>query len=287
MYKRIRYHASLGLVFVSLLASAVTFLAVGATEQLVPDYEPSLRVAYAQPPEVSAAAVIIADAETGAVVYEKRADDVLPVASVTKLVAAAALLETEVLDASVTVSAVDTVTLGRSGRLEPGQVYTRRELLFPLLLESSNDAAAALARTAAGDLVAAMNTRAVAVGASSAQFVDASGLSDKNQASARDLLALMVYISAHHRHLIDITTLSQYLNHVNAWKNNSPVFNEVGYAGGKHGYTEAAGRTLVAQFDEELGSGERRFHYVVLGSADLAADIAVLRRFTVSAVRFE
>ena len=71
----------------------------------------------------------------------------------------------------------DVAAEGRAGKLEAGQKYVLRDLLFPLLLESSNDAAAVFERTLGK------------ISFPQVQLADASGLSSYNVASASDLAA--------------------------------------------------------------------------------------------------
>ncbi len=59
--------------------------------------------------------------------------------------------------------------------------------------------------------------------------------------------------------------------------NNSPVITKTGYRGGKHGYTDAAGKTLTAVFTESFRTGDRPIIYVILGTDDLESAVAVLR----------
>jgi len=90
------------------------------------------------------------------------------------------------------------------------------------------------------------------------------------------------------RHLFDITRLKTRAGDYVAWSNNSPVIAE-DYRGGKHGYTEAASRTLTAVFSEKtlpLGL-ERELIYVILGSDNLALDLERLRFAVTSTARFE
>lgn len=284
--RRFFRHVTL-LTVLATLAGLGAFLVLAATIEESFSYTPTFTVSYTAPPEVSAMSVIIIDTDTNTLVYEKRADDVLPIASITKIFSSALYWsEGEPLD-RVTVTAGDVATEGRSGRLAAGQTYQRRELLFPALLESSNDASATMARTASVDLLAAMNTYAETHGAVKTHFADASGLSDTNVSTARELALLFTALRQTHAHIIDVTQLPNYLNHVNAWLNNSPFASDPSFRGGKHGYTYAANRTAVAQFEEEIGGTPRTFTYVLLGSDDLARDMQILRDFTQSATRFE
>lgn len=224
-------------------------------------------------PAVSAKAYTVFDVTTGEILLSKDADEELPIASVTKLFTAAAALELSP-DEEVVVSAADVATEGRAGKLEAGDEYSVHELLFPLLLESSNDAAAALSRV----------TGPVAVG--SHPLADTSGLSDANIASARELATAVRELYFTKPHLFDITKLSQKVGEYTGWINNSPVRDLPGYQGGKHGYTVAAGRTLAAIFSEDALQG-RTVGYIVLGSDDVRSDVELLRASVEEAVRLQ
>ena len=93
--------------------------------------------------------------------------------------------------------------VGRMSRLQTGSVLTRDELLLIALMASENRAAAALGRTYPGGLetfVAAMNAKAHLLGMTDTRFIDATGLSAGNVASARDLARLVA--AAHQYPLI-------------------------------------------------------------------------------------
>lgn len=276
--KRLFIFATLGL-----------FLAVLAVYQVAPDTQ-AIRVVERPHfivtedwPEVSATAYAIFDQATGELLATKAADLVLPIASVTKLVTAATLLSDFELDTEVTISAADVAAEGRSGRLSEGDIYTYRELMFPLLLESSNDAAVALERALGGELVSAMNQLAQRSGATSLSLTDASGLSDTNVATVIDLVDVLRYVAEKEPHILDVSRLSKRAGPYVSWQNNSPVLDST-YVGGKHGYTTAANRTLAALFRESFGTNQRTIGYVLLGSHNLAQDTAVLRDFVTTKV---
>ncbi len=136
--------------------------------------------------EVPAKAYVIFDAKTGAVLGKKNVNEVVPIASVTKLFTAAALNERD-LSASSTVTWADVAAEEDFGKLEAGHEYQLRELLFPLLIESSNDAAAHLERVTSGGVLHDMNSLAKQVGLPDTYLYDASGLSVKNVSTATDL----------------------------------------------------------------------------------------------------
>jgi D-alanyl-D-alanine carboxypeptidase len=249
-------------------------------------YTPETLVVAESGPRISARAYAIFDAETGKVLAAQDPKTVLPIASVTKLFTAAAVLGSGEGETEYMVHEVDVASHGRAGRLSAGEIYTAHELLFPLLLESSNDAAAVLERETNRGVVAQINEYTKVQGASTFRVTDASGLSDNNVSSAEDLAALTSALYRTSPHLFDMTQLSKRVGPYVTWTNNSPVRDET-YRGGKHGFTAAANRTLVAIFDESFDKGARAVGYVILGSDDLARDTEVLRAFVAEHVSLE
>jgi len=250
-------------------------------------YEPSLSVGMIDPAVVDASAYLIFDVETGTEIASKNSTEVHPIASVTKLVTAAMFYKDADLSSTTTIKWSDLNTEGAAGRLNFAEEYTYRELLFPLLLESSNDAAATMLRVKP-DLLEKMNAYVSSLGLSSTAFEDASGLSEKNVSTAYELSLLVRTLYQHDPHIFDITRLSQFVGTHTGWINNNPLAHEEGYKGGKHGYTLAANRTDVAFFEETIATGQKRlFGYVLLGSANIAEDIALLRAEVAQNVTFQ
>lgn len=237
-------------------------------------------------PTVSATAYAVFDIETGEVLVSKKTEEVLPIASVTKLITATALTKNVDLNKEGTITKADTYTEGEAGKLVAGEKYQYRELLFPLLLESSNDAATFFERETKGEIISHMNNLVEEVGMSQTKLVDASGLSDNNQSSVTDLSLFLRYLVANEPYILDITNLEQYVGPYSGYLNNSPVLNDQ-YRGGKHGYTVSANRTLTAIFEEELSQSKRTIGYVLLGSENLATDIKTLRNFVAEGVTYE
>lgn len=227
--------------------------------------------------QTSAKAVEIFDVETGTPIASKNATEVLPIASITKLLTASVFYETATLEATTTITWGDVNTYGDAGRLQYYDQYSYRELLFPLLLESSNDAAVAMLRVEP-TLLEKMNDYALGLNLVNTKFEDTSGLSAQNVSTAYELSILVRKLYMEHPHIFDITRLSQYLGTHTGWLNNNPLVHETEYRGGKHGFTLEAHKTDVAFFEETLASGHKRLiGYVVLGSENIPADIALLR----------
>lgn len=242
-------------------------------------------VVFAQPPvpeSVTAKSVYVFDVETGMELSAKDADTARPIASITKLFSSAAFYNQGDLEREVVVTEGDIATEGVAGRLKVGQSYTARELLFPALLESSNDASVAQARVSEHDLILSMYAFARRYDATDVSFFDTSGLSSQNVASARSLGRLATALFMEEPQLFDITRLKQYVASETTWLNNSPFITMSGYRGGKHGYTNEANRTAVAFFNETMSDGrERLIGYVLLGSDDLRGDMLQLRAVVV------
>jgi len=231
--------------------------------------------------EISSQAWAVFDPETGEILLAKNENDSLPVASVTKLFLANEILKEENVFATTTITWSDLAAYGSAGRLVYGDVYDFYTLLFPLLLSSSNDAAAVLVRNFSG-IVEQINNKSGELSLS-AHFSDGSGLSAENIASAKALAVLSSNVWNESPQVLAITKLPYHARNEGGWQNNNPVFTEPGYMGGKSGYTDQANHTLVVFFAEDtvLG-GSKNIGYVLLGSNDLESDIKKLRKHATS-----
>ncbi len=206
-------------------------------------------------------AAFVIDQATSHVLFEKNANHALPIASLTKLMTAMIVVEArqnmdEVLE--VTSDDIDREK-NSSSRLRVGSRMSRSDMLHIALMSSENRAASALGRNYPGGLpafVAAMNAKARALGMKDARFVDSTGLSSQNVASARDLAKLVV--AAYQYPIIrDYSTDPKYTvdagnYHLNYQNSNRLVMNpgwEIGLQ--KTGYISEAGRCLVMQASVE------------------------------------
>lgn len=242
------------------------------------EYTPNYVVSLNPDLDVSAASWIVFDVERGMVLYDHSADTPRSIASVTKLATAARFLEANDLSETTTITADDVATYGYAGKLKDGEDYTLRELLFPLILESSNDAAEALARVD-NALLPRMNAYRDELALQHTSFDDPSGLSKDNVSTARELMQLSRHIFEYSPFVFDMSRLREYYAPHNGWVNNNPFFNDKAYRGGKHGFTNAAKLTAVAYFDEPISGTTRTLGYVLLGSDDLRDDMEALRSF--------
>lgn len=226
---------------------------------------------------ISAESWQIVNLNNGEVIASHEPGLILPFASVVKLLTAEAVLQYK--DSSISnimLTSEDILTEGRAGGLEIGEEYTSHGLLFPLLLTSSNDAGAALARKYP-DIVFRMQAFVDGVGASRTTVADTTGLSLRNTSTAHDLSLIVQALYLQSPHILDITKTSQIISsYDNGWINNIPFRKLDGYVGGKQGYLPEAGQTGVAIF--KLEDTNETFGIVILASASVAKDMEVLYR---------
>lgn len=141
-------------------------------------------------------AAFVVDQDSSKVLFEKNAEVSLPIASITKLMTSLIVVESKQdLDEMIEITSEDLdKEKGTGSRLTIGAKLSRADLLHIALMSSENRAASALGRSYPGGLpafVAAMNAKAKQLGMNDTYYVDSSGLSSKNVASARDLVKLI------------------------------------------------------------------------------------------------
>jgi D-alanyl-D-alanine carboxypeptidase (penicillin-binding protein 5/6) len=206
-------------------------------------------------PSTRAVSVIVVDARSGGILYEKNADQVRPAASTQKLLTALIVAENGFLDRRVTVQPVDTLAEPVRLNIKPGDSYQRIDLLRALLVKSPNDVARCLARDNAGSVEAfaeVMNERARQLGATSSHFLNPNGLPVPGQYStARDLsiIARAAYANPTIRSITCLRTLVFRFasGRTRELENTNQVLKRLPYCNGlKTGYTEAAGHCLIA-----------------------------------------
>ncbi len=197
-----------------------------------------------------AAKACILVAGDGTVLYEKNADERLPMASTTKLMTALVCLEHADPNEAVGVKPSHCLVEGSSMGLRAGLRYTVHDLLLGLLLASGNDAALALADHVAGSeaaFVRLMNRRAGELGLSRTHFANPQGLDAAGHySSARDLAGLML-ACMERADFRSLTALpSAEVNGELLLNHNRLLSSCPGCVGGKTGYTGKAGRCLVS-----------------------------------------
>ena len=242
------------------------------------------------PPPVSASAYILVDLDTGATQAVRDARARLPVASLTKIATAMTALRLSGAREPVTVS-IDAARAepNRMGII-PGETLTVEELLYGLLLDSGNDAAAALAESLGGEehFVAAMNELATELGLADTHFANPAGFDGPdNYSSAYDMAVLgrrlvidqplLAQIVATPSHVIESNPGHGWFGPTNL---NRLLTEYPGAFGVKTGRTRAAGYTLIAAAQRD----GRRLLVVVLGSEHHFDDAAILLDFGFSVI---
>ncbi len=207
--------------------------------------------------ELKSGVALVLDQDTNEVLFSKNSEAVLPIASLTKLMTAVVVTEAQQpLDEIVTITDEDIDTeKGSRSRLRVGTQLRREDMLHLALMASENRAANALGRSYPGGLaafVAAMNQKARALGMNDTHYVEPTGLSSRNQSSARDLATLVR--AAHEVPLIrELSTSPEYMVEVGnrnvQFRNTNGLVKspewEIGLQ--KTGYISEAGRCLVMQ----------------------------------------
>lgn len=207
--------------------------------------------------KLASANVLVLDAQDGRPIYAKAADDVTPIASVTKLMTAMVTLDAgQPLDAPIAIDMEDFDFLkGSHSRLRMGAELPRSEMLRLALMASENRAASSLARHYPGGtpaFVTAMNAKARSLGMTRTRFADATGLTAENVSTATDLATLVSAaaqyplireFSTQQSHFVEVGSTGQVLgfNNTNGLVKASDWDIQVS----KTGFIREAGKCLV------------------------------------------
>jgi len=146
-------------------------------------------------PELSAQSWLMADLDNYYILAEKNSERIMPMASLTKLMTALVVIENNDLRKSIWVNKEMLNAFGSTPGLEAGKRYNLVELLHPLLIQSSNDAAEILTYfKGRKKTIELMNEKTKMIGMENTFYEDPSGLSEKNVSTAKDLFYLGRYI---------------------------------------------------------------------------------------------
>lgn len=206
----------------------------------------------------TAKSAIVIDKNTGKVLFEKNADEKLPIASTTKILTAITVIE-NIDDLFKTVSVPDCAigVEGSSIYLEKGERLKVIDLLYGLMLQSGNDCAVALACLTSGSVenfARLMNIVAINAGATNSHFCNPHGLHEKNHYStARDMSLISAY-AMRNETFRKIVSTTNYVDcpyadrgYNRIIKNKNKILTTLdGGNGIKTGYTKVAGRCLVS-----------------------------------------
>ena len=198
-----------------------------------------------------ASCAILMDAGSGRILYEQNIHERRPIASITKLMTALVAVEnTEDLETLITIQPEWTGIEGSSIYLNPNEKISMKALLYGLLLQSGNDAAAAIAGYVAGGEEAfaeLMNDRAVRLNMKNSHFTNPSGLSDEGHYSTAYDMALLARECLNNQILAEMCATQRVEIEGRTFYNHNKLLHRYeGCIGMKTGYTELAGRTLVS-----------------------------------------
>lgn len=214
--------------------------------------------------QVKAAISVLVDSRgRERVLFKKNSNERLPIASLTKLMTANIVLENYDLSREIKISEEAVAQEGKAGKLIAGKIFSVEYLLYPLLMESSNDAAYALANDYNGmteeKFVELMNLKAENLGLENTYFVNSTGLdydppATLNYSTAEDLVKLAKYLFE--KPLIwEILATPKFSLYGPELINTNEFLGEVpNIVGGKTGYTDQAGGCMLLVLKDEGGN---------------------------------
>ena len=229
-------------------------------------------------PELNGKNVVLADLNTGRVVYSKSPDTVVAPASLTKIMTVLLAVESvergdHSLDEIVT--ARDDCRTGldeesSSANIVPGEQMTFRDLLYCSMIQSASDACNVLASLIGGSItgfVDLMNERAEELGCTVTYFEDPNGLSNNNQTTAYEMFLITQEAIRHDYfmavcNIADVTIPATNVGPEREYHNSNSLISSqsvyggnrylyTGAAGVKTGYTRAAGYCLISTAERE------------------------------------
>lgn len=221
--------------------------------------------------DITARAYLAVDLDTGFIFLEKNPEEKLPMASLAKIMTALVVLEELDLDEEVIISETAIASYGESIALRLGERLLVEDLLYAILLESSNDSAVALAEKVSGsekNFVILMNKKAEELGLKNTKFKNATGLDEDNQYSTVSDLAVLTKKALYNKKFFEIASTysktivsKKGINHylVNS---NKLMSRDKNFKGIKTGLTDNAGQCLISL--KEVS--EKNILTIILGS---------------------
>ena len=246
---------------------------------------------------ITADSYLVGNLTTGKIYFEKDGAAVRPIASISKLFTA--IVAEKRLDPNAIVTVASSSITGfdatsSPSTIIPGESFTVHDILYDMLLVSSNDAATTIAdnyASVAGDMnpnsradfVSLMNASSASIGMAQTSFKDPSGLSSGNVSSSLDLFKLARYLYDNQPGILAIEKTPEYdvptttppdpAHNAHAFVNIDPFVYDPHYLGGKTGRTDAAGETMLSLFNLVQGVTSYPIAIIVLHSNQDARQI--------------
>ena len=241
-------------------------------------------------PRLHVKAAYVEDVASGRVLFQKNPERVYPIASLTKLITVMVLLDTNpVWDRVVEIVPEDVKNSSRS-RIRPREEISIRDLIHAALMSSDNVATKALARTCGvsrEEFVHRMNVKADSLGLTGTRFVEPTGLSEQNVATAQACARLLraasnseIVSAIMQKESYEFTSNRKIHRLVNT---NRLLRSKWRVTAGKTGFIHEAGYCLVTNIETEKGE---KITAVVLGAPSNALRFAEARRILDWTFRF-
>ncbi len=233
----------------------------------------------ADPDGITAEAYLVGDILSGRIYFEKSPDKVVPFASMSKLITA--LVATDLYDsaAKITITAEETLVPPDASGLKAGESLTVKELLYPLLMNSSNVAGEALASSSNRmQFLKLMSDYSWELGMPESHLADPTGLSPSNSGTARGFFGMARYLHNKRPDILAITRIattsiaSTTEHSYHLFSSIHPFVDDPGFLGGKTGRTNEALETMLTI----LKVDEHPTAFIVLRSRNRARDTLIL-----------
>lgn len=276
------------LSFILLIFFAISFIMSSRVRRADESVPTKVAVESFPSVDLQAKAAYVYDSRTQTVLYGKNIDERLPLASLTKVMAALVATETAPQYSAVKVTS-DAIAMDGDTGLKPGEKWSLKNLLDFSLISSSNDGIHAVAlalgalasasssdKEVINDFVGKMNQKADELGLRNTYYFNDTGLDENSTksgayGSAKDMAALLQFVISHHPEVMEATRepeakIRSLDNVEHLAKNTDILASEIpGLIASKTGYTSIAGGNLVFAFDPELG---RPIIISILGSTE-------------------
>lgn len=227
---------------------------------------------------ITAKAYLVGNIISGEIYIEKNSNLVLPVASMSKLITAIESIDQFSISHQIKINEYY-LDLPDNLKFNEGDQFTVKELLYPLLLNSSNKAAEILASsTDRRKFMDLMSSYAWELGMESTYFADPSGINPSNISSAKDFFALAKYLYKNRPDILSITREKQVILATTTshgyyiFNNIHPFVNHPDFIGGKTGHTKQAKDTLLTMISIE----QKPIAIIVLSSDNRKKDTQYL-----------
>jgi D-alanyl-D-alanine carboxypeptidase len=232
-------------------------------------------------PKLSAESYLAIDLKNNFVLANKNNSEVLPIASLVKFLTAITSIDYIDIEREIYISKEMLATTSVP-RLKTNQKYSLYELLFPLLLESSNEAGEAISRFLGRErFINLLNQKANSLGMTNTKITDPTGVEASNVSTPNDLFLLAKYLYFNRKFILNLSNNnlkdSPYSNfQFKDLKNFNIVFDESfipNFIGGKIGKSTASKESYLGIFEFDFKGVKRPIAFIILGSSNINNDL--------------